>query len=145
MNPDVSYLNCYVQEWNDLFLALFPHRYDYIWAEHPHPDVKVEWQTERRYPLSDRILDQGAHLYGVRFGAKTSYTLLDIDQGSRYHPNRDPFAIRRIVEALEPLGIVSYVACTSSYSSGLHLAGKRRLPSPTGTARSLPQSKALSK
>jgi hypothetical protein len=110
-----------LQEQQDSFLALFPHRYDFIWAPHSRPGEAVNWQTERRYPLSDRQINQGRTLYGVRFGSKTSYTLLDIDQGSLYHPTRDPFAIRRIVEALEPLGIVSYLACTSSYSGGLHL------------------------
>jgi hypothetical protein len=105
----------------DEFLALFPHRYDFIWAAYPAPGESVHWQTERRYPLSDRQINQGGTLYGVRFGSKTSYSLLDIDRGSLYHPNRDPFAIRRIIEALEPLGIVSYVTCTSSYSGGLHL------------------------
>ena len=47
--------------------------------------------------------------------------MLDIDAGSAYHPKRDPFAISRIVAALEPLGLVSYLICTSSYSGGLHL------------------------
>lgn len=92
-----------VQEWTDEFLSLFPHRYDYIWAEHPHPKAKVEWQTETRHSLSDRVMQQGAYLYGVRFGAQTAYCLLDIDAGSTYHPNRDPFAISRIIAALEPL------------------------------------------
>ncbi|MGG6270750.1 hypothetical protein ACQ4M3_39645, partial [Leptolyngbya sp. AN03gr2] len=105
----------------DDFLALFPHRYDFIWAEHTHPQETVEWQTERRYPLSDRQINQGSYLYGVRFGSKTSYGLLDIDRESLYHPRHDPFAIQRITEALEPLNLVSYVVCTSSYSSGLHL------------------------
>lgn len=107
--------------YEDNFLALFPHRYDFIWAEHTHPKETVEWQTERRYPLSDRRINQGSYLYGVRFGSKTSYSLLDIDAGSPYHPQHDPFAVQRIIAALEPLGIVRYVACTSSYSSGLHL------------------------
>ncbi|HEY9658288.1 MAG TPA: hypothetical protein V6C65_07540, partial [Allocoleopsis sp.] len=111
----------YVQEWDDAFLALFPHRFDYIWAEHPNPAVGVEWQTESRHPLSDRLIRQGAYLYGVRFGAETTYCLLDIDAGSLYHPKHDPFAIDRIIAALEPLGLVSYIACTSSYSGGLHL------------------------
>ena len=47
--------------------------------------------------------------------------MLDIDAGSSYHPARDPFALSRIAAALEPLGLVSYLACTSSYSGGLHL------------------------
>lgn len=105
----------------DDFLALFPHRYDFIWAEHTSPRETVGWQTERRYPLSDRQINQGSFLYGVRFGSKTNYSLLDIDVGSLYHPQHDPFAIQRIMEALEPLNIVSHIACTSSYSNGLHL------------------------
>ena len=110
-----------VREWDDQFLALFPHRFDYIWAEHPSPQAEVEWQTESRHPLSDRLIQQGAHLFGVRFGAETSYCLLDIDAGSAYHPNHDAFALSRLAAALEPLGLVHYIACTSSYSGGLHL------------------------
>ncbi|MGV0028415.1 hypothetical protein [Phormidesmis priestleyi] len=71
--------------------------------------------------MSDRLIRQGSYLYGIRFGAEASYCLLDIDAGSAYHPNRDPFAISRIVAALEPLGLVSHLLCTSSYSGGLHL------------------------
>ena len=110
-----------VREWTDEFLALFPHRYDYIWAELPHVGAEVNWQTESRHPLGDRLIRQGGYLYGVRFGAKTQYCLIDIDAGSPYHPNRDPFAIGRIAGALEPLGLVEYIVCTSSYSEGLHL------------------------
>jgi hypothetical protein len=111
----------YVQERDEAFFSLFPHRYDYIWAEHPDPHQKAEWKTESRYPLSDRLIQQGSSLYGVRFGAETSYCLLDIDRESLYHPQHDPLAIARLVAALEPLGLVAYVACTSSYSNGLHL------------------------
>jgi hypothetical protein len=110
-----------VNEWDDQFLALFSHRYDYIWAEHPRPGAKVEWQTETHHPLADRLIRQSRYLYGVRFGAETQYCLIDIDTGSPYHPNRDSFAIGRIAAALEPLGLVEYIACTSSYSGGLHL------------------------
>lgn len=110
----------FVEEHDD-FLGLFPHRFDYIYADYPLVSDKPTWRTERRYPLSDRLLQQGNHLYGVRFGTKTNYCMLDVDRDSLYHPCRDPFAIDRILEALEPFGLVSYVACTSSYSGGLHL------------------------
>ncbi len=110
-----------VQEGDDPFLALWPHRYDYLWAEHPHPDERPDWQTESRHPLSDRLLQQGAVLYGVRFGPTTRYCVLDIDKGSIYHPMRDRFAWRRLIAALEVLGLVQAVVCTSSYSGGLHL------------------------
>jgi Txe/YoeB family toxin of Txe-Axe toxin-antitoxin module len=105
----------------DAFLALFPHRYDYLWATHPNPGERPEWQTESRHPLSDRLIQQGASLYGVRFGSTTGYVLLDIDCTSLYHPSRDRFAWRRLVAALESLGLVQSVICTSSYRGGLHL------------------------
>ncbi|HEY9640011.1 MAG TPA: hypothetical protein V6C57_05975 [Coleofasciculaceae cyanobacterium] len=57
----------------------------------------------------------------MRFGAQTDYCLLDIDIGSAYHPQRDALAIARMAAALEPIGLVTYVCCTSSYSGGLHL------------------------
>ncbi|MBD1998040.1 hypothetical protein H6G00_15620 [Leptolyngbya sp. FACHB-541] len=111
----------FVREWNDDFLQLFPHRGDYLWAEHPEPGKRPTWKTESRHLLSDRTIKQGAYLFGVRFGPTTNYLLFDIDIRSYYHPRQDPFAIWSMVEALEPLGLVSYVAVTSSNSGGLHL------------------------
>jgi hypothetical protein len=111
----------YVTELDDRFLALFPHRGDYIWAEHPDPGDKPDWKTESRHFLSDRLIQQGAYLYGVRFGAMTQYLLLDIDRGSPYHPQHDPEAIRAIVSALESLGLIAFIAISSSTSGGIHL------------------------
>ncbi|HEY9698966.1 MAG TPA: hypothetical protein V6D10_17005 [Trichocoleus sp.] len=111
----------YIQECSNAFLALFPHRFDYIYAKHPEPKQKPDWQTETRYPLSDRALIQSAYLFGVRFGSQTQYCVLDIDTNSPYHPRQDPLAIDRIVAALEAIGLVAYVACTSSDSGGIHL------------------------
>lgn len=82
---------------------------------------KPRWKTESRYPLSDRLVQQAEGLFGVRFGKQTRYCLLDIDITSAYHPQRDVFAISNLAAALEPLGLVSYIACTSSYSQGIHL------------------------
>lgn len=47
--------------------------------------------------------------------------MLDVDIGSAYHPRRDPIAFQKLTEALEPLGLVSAITCTSSDSQGLHL------------------------
>jgi hypothetical protein len=110
----------FVPEWDD-FLDLFPHRGSYLWAEHPDVGDRPDWQTETRHLLSDRLIMQGAYLYGVRFGQNTNYLMIDIDHGSRLHPSKDPFAIGRIIEALEPLGLVSCVTLRSSYSDGIHL------------------------
>ena len=114
-------LSSFVPETLDGFLNIWDHRHDYIHAPHPDPGEKPDWKTESRHPVSDRILIQGAELYGVRPGPETTYSLLDIDQGSPYHPRRDPFAIERIYEALEPLGLLSHIPLTSSHSGGLHI------------------------
>lgn len=111
----------YVEDSSEQFFALFPHRYDYLFAEHPQPGQSPQWQTERRHPLSDRVLQQGAYLYGVRFGSQTSYCVLDIDRGSVYHPKHDSLAIARLLDALETIDLTEPLICTSSYSGGLHL------------------------
>ncbi|MGI0489789.1 hypothetical protein ACN4EK_30590 [Pantanalinema rosaneae CENA516] len=103
------------------FLALFPHRFDFLWAEHHLPHERPQWHTESRYPLSDHTILEGDYLYGVRFGKQTQYIMLDIDRQSPYHPSCDPWAISRIQAALEPLGLVAGVTITSSYSDGIHL------------------------
>jgi hypothetical protein len=107
----------FVPESDDHFLKLFSHRHDYIWAPHS----TQAWQTESRHPLSDRLINQGAYLYGVRFGAETNYAMIDLDRGGLYHPARDPFALDRILAALEPIGLVAHIAITSSHSGGIHL------------------------
>lgn len=111
----------YVVETLNDFLALWPHRFDYLYAPHPDPATKPDWQTESRHPLSDRLLVQGAYLYGVRPGSNTTYGLIDLDKGSPYHPRRDPLALTRIYEALEPLGLVAHLKLVSSDSLGLHI------------------------
>ncbi len=106
---------------DDAFLKLFPHRYDYIWAVHPDPGQKPQWQTETRHPLSDRAIQQGAYLYGTRFGKETHYAMLDIDIGSYYHPRQDALAVDKLLSALEPLGLTCALRVQSSHSGGLHL------------------------
>ncbi|MEM6256546.1 MAG: hypothetical protein AAF821_26870 [Cyanobacteria bacterium P01_D01_bin.156] len=121
----------FVQEPDDRFLALWPHRFDYLYAPHPDPGTKPQWQTETRHPLSDRLINQGTYLYGVRFGSLTQYAMLDIDSGSPYHPRRDPLAIARICEALEPLDLFQHLTLTSSDSGGLHLYFPFETPLPS--------------
>ncbi|MGC1528351.1 MAG: hypothetical protein WA783_20055, partial [Phormidesmis sp.] len=95
----------YVREDSDAFLALFPHRYDFIYAPHPNPKGKPNWRSENRYPLSDRQLLKGEYLDGVRFEQDTQYFLLDIDYTSPYHPQNNPLVLERLFTALEALGI----------------------------------------
>jgi hypothetical protein len=109
-----------IQEQDD-FLGLFQHRWDYLYAQHPKPGEGPAWQTEGRFPLSDRHILEGRYLYGVRFGGNTNYLMLDIDAGSVYHPQRDRGAVYRIFNALEMLGLTDRISITSSYSGGLHI------------------------
>lgn len=112
----------FVPEMDEQFLRLFPHRWDYLWAEHTQPGKRVDWHSETRFPLGDRLIQEGKNLYGVRFGSTTSYFMLDIDKDSPYHPTRgDRFATGRMLEALEVLGITDHIAVSSSYSQGIHL------------------------
>lgn len=111
----------YIEERDDAFLKLWPHRWDYIQAGHPQPGERPEWSTNNKHPLSDRLINQGSYLYGVRIGPQTNYCLIDIDINSAYHPRQDPFALPRLQEALEPLGLVRAITCTSSDSKGIHL------------------------
>lgn len=116
-----SQFSAHISESHNRFAALWTHRDDFIYAPHPDPGGKPQWKTESRYPLSDRKLEQGHHIYGIRHGDKADYALLDIDKGSPYHPSSDPLAVQGICAALEPLGLVASIKTTSSYSNGLHI------------------------
>lgn len=111
----------YIIEYEDKFLNLFSHRYDFLYSRHVAPFQSAEWRTESEYPLSDRQIRAGKYLYGVRHKSTATYALLDIDRGSPYHPASDPMAIGRMAASLEKLGLVSYIAVSSSYSGGIHL------------------------
>ena len=113
-------ISSYIQEACDDFLALWPHRFDYLFAPHPDPGTKPDWQTESRYPLPDRLIKQGSNLFGVRPGPTTTYLMLDLDKSSPYHPQRDPLVFERISAALEPLGLVTDLKLTSSDNDGVH-------------------------
>jgi hypothetical protein len=120
-----------VLEADDPFLQLWPHRYDYIYAKHPPLGQKPDWKTESRHPLSDRLINQGSYLYGVRFGPTTNYLMLDIDIGSPYHPQQHSQTLNRIQETLEPLGLIDWLICNSSDSGGLHLYFPFSQPQPS--------------
>lgn len=103
------------------FAALWPHRWDFIWAAPTAPGEKAAWHTEHRYELSDREIEYPRKLLGVRFGSLTSYLMLDIDINSAYHPRNNPHEFRRILNALEDLGLVRPIIISSSFSGGLHV------------------------
>jgi hypothetical protein len=105
----------------DAFLHLFPHRFDFIYAEHPDPGERPDWKTEDRHPLSDRLLQEGAYLYGVRFGKQTDYLLLDIDPGSFYHPQSDRFRHLTPVGSARAVRLGRNRHCHQQLSGRIHL------------------------
>lgn len=116
-----SHVFTHVREGDEAFVTLWPHRFDFIEAKHPNPGQKPNWLTTSSHHLSDRKILEGKRLYGVRFGVETRYIVIDIDRGSPYHPAQDNFALKRLQDALEPLGLVAHLTVCSSDSGGLHL------------------------
>ena len=108
-------------EFTQLFIEPNGNPWDFIYAPHPGPGAKPEWKTESEFPLTDRLIRQGAYLYGVRPGNQTAFGLADIDRGSPYHPANDPIAYHRLLWVFEPLGLENHLIITSSTSKGLHL------------------------
>lgn len=102
--------------------AAFPYYWNTIASDNPSVP---SWKTNTKYPLRPRVLWQQWNdpniLIGVRFGAMTSYALIDIDRSSLYHPANNSDGLSLILTALETIGIVRYVLVRSSSSGGLHL------------------------
>ncbi|AFY71995.1 hypothetical protein Pse7367_3770 (plasmid) [Thalassoporum mexicanum PCC 7367] len=111
----------YVPEYSNEYLNLWHHRWDYIWAPHANPGEKPNWRTESKHPLSDRLLLQGAYLFGIRPRKTIDHLVIDIDRYSQYHPSQDPQSIDLILQALEPIGIEKNLLVQSSYSQGIHI------------------------
>jgi hypothetical protein len=111
----------YVPEYSDAYLSLWQQRWDYIWSPHANPGEKANWRTENKHPLSDRLLLQGAYLFGIRPGKTTDHLVIDIDRQSPYHPANDPQSIDLILQVLEPIGIEKSLLVQSSYSQGIHI------------------------
>lgn len=101
------------------------HPWDFIQADIPAPGHKPNWERITAYPLEPRPLMRRwrspTHLIGVSFGDTTRYCLLDIDLNSQYHPQRHPEALRRLLAALEDIGLVRPLFIQSSSSGGLHI------------------------
>ena len=88
-------------------------------------DALGNWQTVTKYPLKPRVLwrlhqDVGS-LVGVRFDDTTQYALIDIDIQSLYHPQQSADGIKRVLAALETMGICRTFCTRSSWSNGIHL------------------------
>lgn len=87
---------------------------------------QAQWITNK-YPFSEKkffelYLDSTDKIIGVRPKAAARYLMIDIDKGSRYHPvfgNYKEF--KRLLWALEDIGLTSHISVQSSYSEGLHL------------------------
>ncbi|AFY92771.1 hypothetical protein [Chamaesiphon minutus] len=113
---------------------LFHIGFNFITAENT---PKPKWRTNRKYRLTRgefvKLYSDKLSLLGVSFGTTTTYFMLDIDFGSKYHPSNDPTALPKIRQILEKVGIVRIDLIRSSQSGGIHLYGC--LPKNVSTIR----------
>ncbi len=104
------------------FCELFSHRFNFI--EAPFSD-KPEWKTVGKYPIEHRNLwaayQDSDRLIGLSFGSMTRYAVLDIDRHSKYHPERNQYALKALLGLYEDIGITRHITLRSSNSGGLHI------------------------
>jgi hypothetical protein len=58
---------------------------------------------------------------GVRFGAMTSYCMIDIDRRSPNHPYNSSANFNKVLNAIADIGLYEYLCIRSSGSEGIHL------------------------
>jgi len=83
------------------------------------------WSTQHKHPTPPRNLQELYYdknlIVGMRFNILTRVLILDIDQGSLYHPANDEAEYRRLLGVLEDMGLVGVEVVKSSFSEGIHL------------------------
>jgi len=90
-------------------------------AENNKPDwnsLRSHWKASRKRLETDWA--DVDYFAGKRFNSKTSYWMLDIDYGSRYHPSEDRAAYHHLMAVLKEIGLVQPVVTRSSDSIGLN-------------------------
>ncbi|PZO13478.1 MAG: hypothetical protein DCF25_16005 [Leptolyngbya foveolarum] len=107
------------------------HAFFQLWLDQPSwsPIYKTDdgWLTVKsksgkQVPLTLQAIESAYRLIktiGKRFGRLTNYLMVDVDIGSRYHPENG--SLRPILAALEKLGLTRYILIRSSNSGGLHI------------------------
>lgn len=87
------------------------------------PDGK-NWVTNQHKISADRLWDlykSDDGVVGVRPGRNTNYAMVDLDIGSRHHPENHAAGYELTLEALEGIGLTRTITVTSSHSGGLHV------------------------
>jgi hypothetical protein len=108
------------------FCQSFHYGWSVIIAKLPKPGEKPQWKTvHQEAPMQPRVLwhkylDPNT-LIGLRFGEYTRYGMVDIDRGSPYHPENNEDEFRKLIQALETIGLNGYLLVRSSESGGIHI------------------------
>jgi hypothetical protein len=104
---------------------LFPNGWDWIYADAPSKGSSIEWETIKKYPIPPVELwtlhQNETCIIGIRPDINTRWGVIDLDLNSKYHPNQDPSALDKILNAFEDIGLCRSLINRSSYSGGLHL------------------------
>ncbi|NEP11606.1 MAG: hypothetical protein F6K14_15615 [Symploca sp. SIO2C1] len=98
----------------------------------------ANWKTRYKHPTPPRNLQALYYdknlIVGMRFNILTRVLILDIDQGSLYHPANDEAEYHRLLGVLEEMGLVGVEVVQSSFSGGLHLYIPLAKPVPSWLA-----------
>lgn len=107
------------------FVKYFQHGWKFIQASVPKYGEKPSWRTETRYPLELRSLWSKQQnpdlLLGLRLGTFTNYCVIDVDKGSKNHPDNSKEKFNQLFLTLSRIGLNREITICSSESGGLHI------------------------
>jgi hypothetical protein len=104
---------------------LFPNGWDWIYADAPSKGSGIEWETIKKYPIAPvefwTLHQDLSCIIGIRPDSNTRWGVIDLDAHSKYHPDQNPEALDKILNAFEDIGLCRSLINRSSYSGGLHI------------------------
>ena len=104
------------------FFLHFGQGYGYVIRNGQSLVSRQGWLTPLQIGRHLGAIDHQPHYLGIRPAAATTWVLIDIDEGSRYHPqSMDGEGELPIKEALSRNGLKKPIEIQSSFSEGIHL------------------------
>ena len=104
------------------FFLNFGQGYGYVIRNGESLASRQGWLTPLQMGHHLGLIDLQPHYLGIRPATTTSWVLIDIDEGSRYHPqSMEGEGDLPIKEALSRHGLKKPIEIQSSFSEGIHL------------------------
>lgn len=104
------------------FFLHFGQGYGYVIRNGERLASRQGWLTPFQMGCHLGVIDHQPHYLGIRPAGTTTWVLIDIDEGSRYHPQSlEGEGDLPIKEALSRNGLIMPIEIQSSLSTGIHL------------------------